>query len=193
MIHDARFPMGLSAQPLKGKEKANAKPSPAKPKFESPEVKDKKASLQRRDGVYERQGAPLSKAESEGLKAQQSNPELKNRQQRDPRLHDPRVTEIRKTEANRRDDRLDAQAVPNSVFGRDRVTLSPEAQVVPNITRKAEAANVKKQRQKFLPPGINGLAARANPSTPPTSQRSATSENSEHFDNFLAAFQDNFG
>lgn len=191
MIHDARFQPGLSAQPLKSKDRANIKPSEAK-KVESSEVKEKKASLLRRDNVFERQGAPLSKAESEGLKAQQSNPELKNRQQRDPRLHDPRVAEVRKSDTDKRDDRLDAQAVPNSVFGRDRVTLSPEAQVVPNITRKAEAANIKKQRQKFLPPGLNGLAARANPSAPSAAPRSGGSENSEQFDSFLSAFQDNF-
>ena len=118
----------------------------------------------RRDDVYDRHGSPVSQGEKEGLK---TNPELKNRQLKDPRPVDPATQAAKKSEHEKRDERLDAASVPNSVFGRDRVTISPEAQVVPAIGRKSEAVGVKKQRQKYLPPGLNGLAARANPSTPP--------------------------
>ena len=135
-----------------------------KDKHEAGEAHDKKDQQHRRDDVYERHGTPISQGEKEGLK---TNPELKNRQVKDPRPIDPATQATKKSEHDKRDERLDSLSVPNSVFGRDRVTISPEAQVVPAITRKSEAVGVKKQRQKYLPPGLNGLAARANPAPPP--------------------------
>jgi hypothetical protein len=114
--------------------------------------------------MFDRHGATVSQGEKEALKV---NPELKNRQVKDPRQVDPASQLARKTEQDKREERYDAQSVPNSVFGQDRVTLSPEVQMVPAVTRKAEAVGVKKGRQKYLPPGLNGLAAKANPATPP--------------------------
>lgn len=136
----------------------------------------KKDQQHRQHDVFDRHGSPVSQGEKEGLK---TNPELKNRQVKDPRPLDPTQTAARRSELDKREERLDAISVPNSVFGRDRVTISPEAQVVPAITRKSEAVGVKKQRQKFLPPGLNTLAAKANPAKPA-------------FSEFLDAFVKNF-
>jgi hypothetical protein len=128
----------------------------------------------RRDDPFDKTKSPLPLGEREGLK---TNPELKTRQTPTPRPIEA-TTEARKTPHEKRDERLEAQSVPNSVFGQDRVTLSPEAQVVTPVHRKAEAVGVKRMRQKYLPPGLNGLAARANPAP--------------RFEEFLDAFQSNF-
>lgn len=123
----------------------------------------KKDQQHRRDDAFDRHGSPVSQGEKEGLK---TNPELKNRQAGNPRPVDPANQLAKKSEHDKRDERLDSLSVPNSVFGRDRVTISPEAQVVPAVSRKSEAVGVKKQRQKYLPPGLNTLAAKANPAKP---------------------------
>ncbi len=149
----------------------------SKDKHESAEAAgahDKKDQQHRRDDVYDRHNSPVSQGEKEGLK---TNPELKNRQVKDPRLVDPANKTAKQSEHDKREERYDAQSVPNSVFGQDRVTLSPETRMVPAVTRKAEAVGVKKQRQKYLPPGLNNLAAKANPPA---------------FQEFLDAFVKNF-
>lgn len=145
---------------------------------------DKQDQQHRRDDIFDRHGSSVSYGEKEALK---TNPELKNRQAKDPRAVQPAAQLAKKSEHTRRDERLEAQSVPNSVFGRDRVTLSPEVQLVPAITRKSEAVGVKKNRSKCLPPGLNSLAAKANPApkgnvTPPPPS----------FGEFLGAFVNNF-
>lgn len=123
----------------------------------------------------------VSSAEKEGLKL---NPELKARTNPEPKPLAPSVVRKKKSEHDQREEQRDAQSVPNSVFGQDRVILSPEAQMVPAITRKAEAVGVKPNRQRFLPPGLNKLAAKANPPAPPPTR--------PPFEEFVAAFSKNF-
>lgn len=126
---------------------------------------DKQDQQHRRDDLFEKHGgSTVSFGEKEGLKA---NPEIKNRQARDPRPVDPALQSARKSEHDKRYERYEAQSVPNCVFGQDRVTLSPEVQMVPAVTRKSEAVGAKKSNRRSLQPGLNGLAKKANPATPP--------------------------
>lgn len=125
---------------------------------------DKEDQQHRRDDVFDRHGGTVSLGEKEGLK---TNPELKNRQAKDPRPVDPAHQLARKSEHDKREERYDALSVPNCVFGQDRVTLSPEVQMVPAVTRKSEAVGAKRSNRRSLQPGLNGLAKKANPATPP--------------------------
>jgi hypothetical protein len=149
-----------------GKEQQGPDDKQATEKCSGPE--DKKDQQHRRGDPFDRQKTAVPEGEKEGLK---TNPELKSRQFKDPKLVDPATIAAKKSEPEKRDERFDAQTVPNSVFGQDRVTLSPEVQMPPAVTRKSEAVGVKRGRQKYLPPGLNKLAAKANPApTPPPFQ-----------------------
>jgi hypothetical protein len=142
---------------------------------ESGEARKKKDQQHRRDDVFDKHGSTTSQGEKEALKV---NPEIKNRQVKDPRQVEPSAIAAKKSEHQKREEKFDAQTVPNSVFGQDRVTLSPEVQMTPAITRKSEAVGVKRGRQKYLPPGLNSMAAKANPAP--------------QFQEFLSAFVKNF-
>ena len=145
---------------------------------EKPEAGDKKDQQHRRDDPFDRARSAVPQGEKEGLK---TNPELKNRQNKGESRPIEQTREARKSPQDKNDERFEAQSVPNSVFGQDRVTISPEAQMPTPITRKADAASLKKGRRKSLPPGLNGLAARANPAPKPPA-----------FEEFLGAFVKNF-
>lgn len=110
------------------------------------------------------------------------SPQLKVKPKPPTRAHPTKVKPLDKTEVQKADEKFQGQSLVPSVFGSDRITISAEAQIVPGVTRKADAVGVKKLRGKYNMPGIGGLVAKATPKAKPTSD----------FGAFLEALTQNF-
>lgn len=134
--------------------------SEAGPSGTSPSSREKSGPGQE---PLERSKATQATAEKEMLR---SHPEARSPSLRGEHLANQAARSSRTPEVDRREQDRQAQTVANSVFGQDRVTISPEAQIVPGISRKSEAVGVKRMRGKCLAPGLQKLAAKANPAPP---------------------------